>query len=109
MRRFGNSYIEDTENPQQRHSNTILEVGVTDCHDFGQSQLDATLAFRQSVGAFGAQRDALAADDGPTWRYQMMVFDANLSLPLRVADQAFRFVTTVRGNSPMIGCTTSKT
>lgn len=96
-RRFGNSYIEDIEIPRQRRNNTILELGVTDRHYFGPSQFDATLAFRQGVGAFGAQRDALAADDGPTWRYRMMVFDANLSLPLRVADQALRFVTTVRG------------
>jgi len=96
-RRFGKSYIEDTEIPQQRRNNTILEIGVTDRHYFGQSQLDASLGFRQGIGALGAQPDALAAEDGPTWRYRMMVLDANLSVPFKIAEQGFRYVTTVRG------------
>lgn len=96
-RRFGKSFIEDTEIPQQRRNNTIFEFGVTDRHYFGQSQLDATLAFRQGIGAFGARPDALAAEDGPTWRYRMMVLDANLSVPFKIASQPFRYVTTVRG------------
>lgn len=96
-RRFGKSFIEDTEIPQQRRNNTMLEFGVTDRHYFGQSQLDATLAFRQGTGGFGAQDDVLAADGGPTWRYRMMVLDANLSVPFKVADQALRYVTTLRG------------
>lgn len=96
-RRFGKSYIEDTEIPQQRRNNTILEFGVTDRHYFGQSQLDATLSFRQGIGALGAQDDTLASLDGPTWRYRMMVLDANLSVPFKLAEQPFRYVTTVRG------------
>ncbi|SFC13654.1 hemolysin activation/secretion protein [Cupriavidus sp. OV038] len=96
-RRFGKSYIEDTEIPQQRRNNTILEIGVTDRHYFGQSQLDASFGFRQGIGALGAQPDALAAEDGPTWRYRMMVLDANLSVPFKIAEQGFRYVTTVRG------------
>lgn len=96
-RRFGKSYIEDTEIPQQRRNNTILEIGVTDRHYFGQSQLDASLGFRQGIGALGAQPDALGAEDGPTWRYRMMVLDANLSVPFKIAEQGFRYVTTVRG------------
>lgn len=96
-RRFGKSYIEDTEIPQQRRNNTILEFGFTDRHYFGQSQLDANLAYRQGIGAFGAQPDALAAEGGPTWRYRMVVLDANLSVPFKIADQPFRYVTTVRG------------
>ncbi|NYI01544.1 ShlB/FhaC/HecB family hemolysin secretion/activation protein [Cupriavidus plantarum] len=96
-RRFGKSYIEDTEIPQQHRNNTIVEVGVTDRHYFGQSQLDATLSFRQGIGVLGAQDDALASDGGPTWRYRMMVLDANLSVPFKVAEQALRYVTTVRG------------
>jgi len=93
-RRFGTSYIDDTEIPQQRRNNTLLEVGVTDRHYFGPSQLDATLSFRQGIGAFGAQDDTLASFDGPTWRYRMMVLDANLgafqtgrtAIPLRHDD-----------------------
>jgi hemolysin activation/secretion protein len=96
-RRFGKSFIEDTEIPQQRRNNTTLEFGLTDRHYFGQSQLDATLAFRQGIGGLGAQDDVLAAEGGPTWRYRMMVLDANLSVPFKMADQPLRYVTTLRG------------
>lgn len=96
-RRFGRSFIADSELPNQRRNNTILELGITDRHYFGRSQLDATMSYRQGLGAFGAQDDRLAAEGGPTWRYRMMVLDANLSVPFKLANRPFRFVTTVRG------------
>lgn len=96
-RRFGRSFIEDTEIAQQRRNNTIVEVGMTDRHYFGAAQFDGTLAYRQGVGGLGAQDDTLAADGGPTWRYRMLVLDANLSVPFKLADQPLRYVTTFRG------------
>lgn len=96
-RRFGRSFIEDTEIPQQHRNNTIIELGVTDRHDFGEARFDATLSFRQGIGAFGAQADTVAAGDGPTWRFRMAVLDANLSVPFRIAGQRFRYVTAFRG------------
>ena len=96
-RRFGKSFIEDTEIPQQRRNNTLAEVGLTDRHYFGAAQLDANLAYRQGIGALGAQDDTLADGGGPTWRYHMAVADANLAVPFKVASQALRYVTTFRG------------
>lgn len=96
-RRFGRSFIADSELPNQRRNNTILELGITDRHYFGRSQLDATVSYRQGIGAFGAQDDRLAAEGGATWRYRMVVIDANLSVPFKLADQPIRYVTTVRG------------
>ncbi len=40
---------------------------------------------------------AIAADGGPTYRYQMTVLDANLSVPFAIARQPFRYVTTFHG------------
>jgi len=96
-RRFGQSFIEDTEIPQQRRNNTFVEFGLTDRHYFGGAQFDGTLAYRQGIGTFGAQDDVLATDGGPTYRYKMAVLDANLSVPFAIAQQPFRYVTTFHG------------
>ncbi|WP_088504626.1 ShlB/FhaC/HecB family hemolysin secretion/activation protein [Burkholderia ubonensis] len=96
-RRFGQSFIEDTEIPQQRRNNTLIELGLTDRHYFGGAQFDGSLAYRQGIGGFGAQDDVLAAGGGPTYRYKMAVVDANLSVPFAIAQQPFRYVTTFHG------------
>jgi hemolysin activation/secretion protein len=96
-RRFGQSFIEDTEIPQQRRNNAFVEFGVTDRHYFGNAQFDGTLAYRQGIGAFGAQDDTMAADGGLTYRYRMAVLDAHLSVPFAIAQQPFRYVTTFHG------------
>lgn len=96
-RRFGKSFIEDTEISQQRRNNAIIELGLTDRHYFDGAQFDGTLAYRQGVGGLGAQDDILSVDGGPTYRYRMAVLDANLSVPFAIAKQPFRYVTSVHG------------
>ncbi|WP_446900702.1 ShlB/FhaC/HecB family hemolysin secretion/activation protein [Burkholderia sp. YIM B11467] len=96
-RRFGQSFIEDTEISQQRRNNTIIELGLTDRHYFGGAQFDGSLAYRQGVGGFGAQDDMLAAGGGPTYRFRMAVLDANLSVPFAIDKQPFRYVGTFHG------------
>ncbi|AVA35688.1 hemolysin activation/secretion protein [Cupriavidus metallidurans] len=96
-RRFGESFIEDTAIPQQRRNNTFVEAGFTDRHYFGSAQFDGSLVYRQGIGGFGSQADTLAVNGGPTWRYSMVVADANLSAPFRLGDQMLRYVTTFRG------------
>ncbi|MBJ9691272.1 ShlB/FhaC/HecB family hemolysin secretion/activation protein [Burkholderia vietnamiensis] len=94
-RRFGQSFIEDTEISQQRRNNTIIELGVTDRHYFDGAQFDGSAAYRQGVGGFGAQDDMLAA--GPKYRFKMAVLDANLSVPFVISKQPFRYVGTFHG------------
>jgi len=96
-RRFGQSFIEDTEISQQRRNNTIIELGLTDRHYFAGAQFDGSLAYRQGVGGFGAQDDTFAAGGGPTYRFKMAVLDANLSVPFAVGKQPFRYVGTFHG------------
>ncbi|CAM2170442.1 Outer membrane transporter CdiB-2 [Paraburkholderia sacchari] len=94
-KRFGASFINDTTIPTQARNNTFLELGATDRHYFGAAQFDGTLAYRQGIGGFGATADPYP--DGPTYRYHMAVLDANLSVPLTLANQIFRYVGTVHG------------
>nr|WP_257249756.1 ShlB/FhaC/HecB family hemolysin secretion/activation protein [Burkholderia cepacia] len=97
LRRFGESYIQGTEIPQQYRNNTIIEFGLTDRHYFDGAQFDGTLAYRQGIGAFGAQEYSLAVDGGPTYRFKMAVLDTNLSIPFAIAKQSFRYVGSFHG------------
>ncbi|MBC8722375.1 ShlB/FhaC/HecB family hemolysin secretion/activation protein [Paraburkholderia sp. 31.1] len=94
-KRFGESFIEDTDIPQQRRNNTFIEAGLTDRHYFGASQFDGSLAYRQGVGGLGATPDFY--ENGPTYRFRMAILDANLSVPFRIASQPLRYVTSVHG------------
>jgi hemolysin activation/secretion protein len=94
-KRFGESFIEDTDIPQQHRNNTFIEAGLTDRHYFGVSQFDGSLAYRQGVGGLGATPDYYV--NGPTYRFHMAVLDANLSVPFQIATQPLRYVTSVHG------------
>ncbi|MGR8023364.1 ShlB/FhaC/HecB family hemolysin secretion/activation protein [Burkholderia cenocepacia] len=96
-RRFGQSFIEDTEISRQRRNNTIIELGLTDRHYFDGAQFDGTLAYRQGVGAFGAQDDVPEDSGGQTYRFKMAVLDANLSVPFAIGKQPFRYIGTLHG------------
>ena len=94
-KRFGESFIEDTDIPQQRRNNTFIEAALTDRHYFGNTQFDGSLAYRQGIGGLGATPDYYA--NGPTYRFHMAVLDANLSVPFQIATQPLRYVTSVHG------------
>lgn len=94
IKRFGASFINDTEIPQQYRDNTYVEAGLTNRHYFGASQFDGTLAYRQGIGGFGAMADT---QSGPTYRFHMATLDANLSVPFSIGKQPLRYVGTVHG------------
>lgn len=94
-KRFGESFIDDTDIPTQARNNTFLELGATDRHYFGAAQFDGTLAYRQGIGGLGATADPYP--DGPTYRFHMAVLDANLSVPFAVGSQRFAYVGTIHG------------
>lgn len=93
-KRWGASFIEYTEIPQQHRDNTFIEAGFTDRHYFGAAQFDGTLAYRQGIGWLGATPDTAT---GPTYRFHMAVLDANLSVPFAIATQPLKYVTTLHG------------
>ncbi|NKJ49575.1 hypothetical protein CIC12_23145 [Burkholderia sp. SG-MS1] len=94
-KRFGESFIEDTDIPQQHRNNTFIEAALTDRHYFGAAQFDGSLAYRQGISGLGATPDFYP--DGPTYRFRMAVLDANLSVPFQIANQPLRYVTSVHG------------
>ncbi|MFM0519148.1 MULTISPECIES: ShlB/FhaC/HecB family hemolysin secretion/activation protein [Caballeronia] len=104
-KRFGASFIDDTEIEIQRRNNTFIEAGLTDRHYIGGAQIDGTLGFRQGIGGLGATPDPSPGPypptptptNRPTYRYRMAVVDFNLSAPFVVARQPFRYVSTFHG------------
>ncbi|WP_028228011.1 ShlB/FhaC/HecB family hemolysin secretion/activation protein [Paraburkholderia ferrariae] len=94
IKRWGASFIEDTEIPQQYRDNTFIEAGLTNRHYFGAAQFDGTLAYRQGIGALGAMPNSTS---GPTYYFHMATLDANLSVPFAVAGQTLRYVGTLHG------------
>ncbi|WP_174234873.1 ShlB/FhaC/HecB family hemolysin secretion/activation protein [Pandoraea pulmonicola] len=93
-KRFGRSFLEDAEIDQQYRNNTFIEFGIVDRHYIGAGQFDGSLMYRQSVAGLGAARDN-AVPGTPTYRFKMVVLDANLSLPM--GQLPLRYVTTFHG------------
>ncbi|MDR5856734.1 ShlB/FhaC/HecB family hemolysin secretion/activation protein [Caballeronia sp. LZ062] len=108
-KRFGASFIDDTEIVLQHRNNTFFETGLTHRHYFGGAQFDGSLAYRQGINDLGATGDPSQPADaniaptpatkpaGPTYLYHMAVLDANLSVPFAIASQPLRYVTTFHG------------
>ena len=101
-KRFGESFIEDTSIAAQARNNTFIEAGLTDRHYIGASQFDGSLAWRHGIGGLGATADPVQSDgtpffNSPTYRFQMAVLDANLSVPFAIANQRFAYVTAFHG------------
>ncbi|WP_244849996.1 ShlB/FhaC/HecB family hemolysin secretion/activation protein [Caballeronia sp. SL2Y3] len=108
-KRFGASFIDDTEIVLQHRNNTFFETGLTDRHYFGGAQFDGSLAYRQGINEFGATGDPSQPADaniaptpatkpsGPTYLFHMAMIDANLSVPFAIASQPLRYVTTFHG------------
>ncbi|ORT83453.1 hypothetical protein B7G54_24355 [Burkholderia puraquae] len=100
-RRFGRSFIEDTEISGQHRNNTFLELGLVRRQYLGQAQLDATLAYRQGVPWFGAQGELhdpfTGAQFDQTYLYKMAVLDASLSMPFQIGSVPLRYASTFHG------------
>ncbi|MCF7694902.1 ShlB/FhaC/HecB family hemolysin secretion/activation protein [Mycetohabitans sp. B2] len=95
IKRFGASFIEDTEIKPQRRNNTFIELGLTHRHYVGGAQFDGLLAYRQGLGWLGATP---ALPRGyPTYRLRMASLDANLSVPFTLASQPLRYVSAAHG------------
>jgi hemolysin activation/secretion protein len=108
-KRFGASFIDDTEIDLQHRNNTLVELGLTDRHYIGAAQMDGSLGYRQGIGWLGAAPDPSLPPNpniaptpatkpaGPTYRFRMAVLDLNVSVPFQLGEQSLRYVATVHG------------
>lgn len=93
-KRFGRSFIEDTEIDQQYRNHTFIEFGLSNRRYIGAGQFDGSLTYRKGIPGFGAAADN-SFPGGPTYRFGVTVLDASFLVPL--GQLPLRFMTTFRG------------
>ncbi|HMM55238.1 MAG TPA: ShlB/FhaC/HecB family hemolysin secretion/activation protein [Candidatus Desulfobacillus sp.] len=95
--RTSRNFIDDAEIEVQRRRMAGWEAALRHREFIGQSVLDGGLAWRQGTGAF----NALHAPEEPfgegTSRPRIVLADAALQLPFRLAGQSFRYGAVWRG------------
>lgn len=99
-KRFGKSYISDTEIEVQRQNVTSGELALIHRRYFGKAQLDATLAYRKGLTWFNGQSDVAGQTaDNPARQYRLQTLDIGLIVPFAVAGQSMRYIAAFRGQT----------
>ncbi|WP_428942898.1 ShlB/FhaC/HecB family hemolysin secretion/activation protein [Xanthomonas oryzae pv. oryzicola] len=103
--RRSTSAIDDTEVQVQRRQTAGWELGLSHRQFLGKSTLDASVGYRRGTGAFGALRapEERATAFDPTIplegtsRMQIIVADAQLTVPFQLGAQRLRYTAAWRG------------
>lgn len=99
-KRWGKSYIDDTEILVQRRDTSFVELALQHKHNIAQAQLDISIAERQGVPWFGAQDDLPGQPAGAaTFFYHMEVVDATLSVPFDLLKHPYKYSATFHGQT----------
>jgi hemolysin activation/secretion protein len=95
-KRWGKSYIDDTEILVQRRDTSYAELALQHKRNIAQAQLDISIAERQGVPWFDAQKDISGQPAGsPTFFYSMEILDATLSIPFELVKQPLKYSATL--------------
>ncbi|HUX91440.1 MAG TPA: ShlB/FhaC/HecB family hemolysin secretion/activation protein [Gallionellaceae bacterium] len=99
-RRWGQSFIDDTEILVQRRETSFAEIALQHKRNIAQAQLDVTIAERQGMPWFGAQKDLSDKPAGsPTFLYSLEILDATLSIPFELGKQPIKYTATFHGQN----------
>ena len=103
-KRWNHAYIDDTEIDVQDRDTTFAELAWINTTYIGHAQLDMTLTNRWGVNWLNGQKYAknIEGQQDPTTinlHYTLQTFDATLSAPFTLADQAVTYVGTFRGQT----------
>nr|WP_307155884.1 ShlB/FhaC/HecB family hemolysin secretion/activation protein [Duganella sp. Leaf126] len=89
--RASQNYIDDTEVQVQRRRMAGWELGVGHREFLGDATLDVNAQYRRGTGARGAMAAPEEAFGDGTSRAALVLADATLSAPFKLADQAWRY------------------
>lgn len=99
-KRWAQSYIDDTEIMVQRRDTTYAEIALQHKRNIAQAQLDISVAERQGMPWFDAQKDASSQAAGsPTFFYSMQILDTTLSIPFELAKQPLKYSATLHAQN----------
>lgn len=98
--RESHSYIDDTEVEVQKRLTSLAELALIHKHNIGQTQIDATLAYRWGAPWFGAQREAAnIPGNSPRYRYKLETLDITLSTPFTLNERRLSYSATFRAQN----------
>lgn len=89
--RESKNYVDDTEVEVQRRRMAGWELGFTHRQFFGQTTLDASVAYRRGTGAFGALPAPEEAFGEGTSRSKVITADAQIAVPFQLGEQRLRY------------------
>jgi len=94
--RKSNNFIDDTEIEVQRRIVGGWEFGMGHKEFIGDATLEGSLAYKRGTGAFGSLPAPEEAFGEGTSRFALIMADANLSWPFKIAEQKLRYTATWR-------------
>lgn len=95
--RGSGNYIDDTEVRNQRRRTAGWELGLAHREFLGHASLDTNLAYRRGTGAMASLRAPEERFDEGTSRPEILLADAQLTVPFVLAAQRLRYTGAVRG------------
>ncbi|RZT38359.1 ShlB/FhaC/HecB family hemolysin secretion/activation protein [Cupriavidus agavae] len=95
--RASSNHIDDTEVQNQRRRMAGWELGLTHREYLGAASLDTSLAYRRGTGALAALHAPEERFAEGTSRPEILLADAQLTLPFALAAQRLRYTGAVRG------------
>ncbi len=95
-RRRSSNSVNDIEIDQQRRRTAGWELGVSQRSYLGSTTLDASINWRRGTGAWGATPAPEESTNSGSARAGMLFGDVGLNHPFSLAEQPFRYYTTIR-------------
>jgi hemolysin activation/secretion protein len=96
FQRRSNNYIDDTEVMVQRRVVGGWELAVGHKDAIGQAKIEGTLSYKRGTGDFDTLPAPEEASGDGTARFGLLLLDATLTLPFKVADPSLRYSGTLR-------------
>lgn len=96
-RRYSTNSVNGIEIEQQRRRTAGWELGLNQRSYLGNTTLDASISWRRGTGAFGAMPAPEEATHSGSARAGILLSDISLNHPFSLAEQPWRYYTSVRG------------
>ena len=97
FQRKSKNYIDDTEVEVQRRSVSGWEMQLAQKHAIGPAAVEGSVSYKRGTGAFGALPAPEEQFGEGTSRMQIVLADATVQWPFKVADQAVTYSGMFRG------------
>ncbi|WP_051001951.1 ShlB/FhaC/HecB family hemolysin secretion/activation protein [Polaromonas sp. CF318] len=99
-KRGSNNYIDTTEVEPQRRVEGGWEFGLGHKVFIADAILEGNLAYKRGTGAFGSLTAYEEQNGEGTSRFALISWDANLTIPFKIAERKLSYTASLRGQPP---------